>query len=194
MDTIFGLKPHELAAIVFGIVGMVFGLAAYNRAKRSEALSLESNERAKRAEERLNKNDIHSCELAFSQRKAEALNLLTEGEAALMAARRRQLALSDAAYDAGETEVMKVAEKQAAYYEADLSSLKGLRAEAESLPSIGMSHEVIIHMNDIISSIEHSYNPKLINETLGPLMDQAERSIRIFTIHREVADALKEPR
>jgi hypothetical protein len=195
MDTIFGLKPQELAAIIFGIFGMIFGLAAYNRAKRSEALSLESNERAKRAEERLNENDMQSRELAFSQRKAEALKLLTEGESALMAARRRQLALRNAASDAGATDIIKVAEQQAANYEADLITLKELRAEAESMTSIGKSHEEIVFMTEkTIPSIERLFDPKLISEQLGSLMDQAEHDIRIFTIHREVVDALKKQR
>jgi hypothetical protein len=73
MDLFFNLKPNEIAAIVFGIVGMVFGLASYKRAKKSEALPVESNERAARAEQRAIQNEERTRELTFAQRKADAL-------------------------------------------------------------------------------------------------------------------------
>lgn len=192
MDQIFDLKPNELAAIVFGIVGMIFGLASYRRAKRSELLALESNERAKRAEERSILNEDRTRELSYAQRKADALGLVTDGEAALLSARRKLVALRDAASEVGATDVIAPAESFLKTYEKDLSGLKVLQGEIESVTASGRSHEDLVKlMESHIAQIRRLTDSKLIAEEMGTFADQAERNIRLVSVHRQVADRLK---
>jgi len=74
------MMPNDWAAIIFGIVGMVFALVAYNRAQRSEKLSISSDERSKRTEERSIQNDKNNALLAFEQKRQEILHNCLEVE------------------------------------------------------------------------------------------------------------------
>lgn len=191
---ILGLKPNEHAAIVFGIVGMIFGLISYRRSKHSEALANEGNERARRAEERTERNELQARELAFAQRKREALKTLNEGEAAILAARRKMLALSSAALESGATEVIQPAEDFATSYETSLAGLKGVRQMIESMNSSGRSHEdLLLLIESNMAKLEKLYDSKLLAEEIGSFTDEAERSIRLHSVHREVARQLNQP-
>jgi hypothetical protein len=95
-NLILGLKPCELAAIVFGIVGMVFGLISYQRAGRSERMANERNARSI-------KNENQAREIAFARRRSEVLGFVTSGKAAYMAVLRKLRAFQDAALEAGAT-------------------------------------------------------------------------------------------
>lgn len=191
---ILGLKPNELAAIVFGIVGMIFGLISYRRSKHSESLANEGNERARRAEERTERNELQARELAFAQRKREALKTLIEGEAAILAARRKMRALSSTALEVGAAEVIQPAEGFATSYETSLTGLKGVRQMIESMNSSGRSHEELLMLIESnMAKLEKLYDSKLLAEEIGSFTDEAERSIRLHSVQREVARQLKQP-
>ena len=186
------LKPNELAAIIFGVVGMIFGAASYQRAKRSEVIANEGNERGKRAEERATLNEERSRELAFAQRKLEALNLLNDGESALLAGRRRMLALSDRAHEAGAFDVIEPAEMFAKQYQARIAALEEKRREVNGLSSSGRSHDELVRITEsYVAQIKRFYDPKLLEAEDGSFVDQAERNIRLISIENEVKKQLE---
>ena len=185
------LRPNELAAIIFGVIGMILGGASYKRAKRSEAIANEGNERGKRAEERAALTEERSRDLAFAQRKLDALNLLNDGESALSAGRRRMISLADRALEAGATDVIEPAEDFARQYQNRLSALDEKRGEVNGLSSAGRSHDELLRMTEsYVAEIKRIYDPKLLEAEDGSFIDQAERNIRIMSIQIEVEKQL----
>jgi flagellar biosynthesis component FlhA len=164
IDTLLGMKLSDLASIVFGIIAVILGLASYRRAKLSEKLSIESDERAKRAEDRSNANETRAHELTFAQHKSAALDLVTEGEVVRIAAGRRLRSLRDAAIEAGATEVVGPVDQNIAGCEKSVSLIRNLRAEVESVTIAGISHEELVEMIDKVLAKEPGTVPFPYNE------------------------------
>jgi hypothetical protein len=192
MDSlVFGMKANELAAIVFGIVGMVVALVgmvvallSYQRAGRSERLAEESNRRSIESEKR-------AREIAYAQRRAELLGYITEGKVAQMALLRKLAAFRDAALEAHATEVGPQVEKLVPVPTASIAKLTEMEKDIQSIDAAGKSHEDLMRlMSSYVPGIRKLSDPQLIAEEFGKSFDQFERHIREVTLHREVAKQL----
>jgi hypothetical protein len=183
-----GLRPNELAAIVFGIVGMVFGLISYQRAGRSERMANESNARSI-------KNENQAREIAFARRRSEVLAFITSGKAANMAVVRKLKTLQDAALEAGATLVGPTAEGLMAAANASIAKLTEIEKAIESAGAAGKTHEELMTlMSTYIDILKKLTDPVLIAEEFGQTFDQFERNIRIVIVHKEVAKQLGQSR
>jgi hypothetical protein len=187
-NLILGLRPNELAAIVFGIVGMVFGLISYQRAGRSERMANESNARSI-------KNENQAREIAFARRRSEVLGFITSGKLAYMAVLRKLKAFQSAALEAGATQVGPTAESLMAAPNASIAKLTEIEKEIESAGTAGKSHEELMTlMSTYIDILKKSTDPALITEEFGRSFDEFERNIRLVTLHKEVAKQLGQSR
>lgn len=187
-NLILGLKPSELAAIVFGIVGMVFGLTSYQRAGRSERMANESNARSI-------KNENQAREISFARRRSEVLGFITSGKVAHMVVLRKLVAFQDAASEIGATAVVSEAEKLMAGPKHAVANLTTIEKEIESYSATGTTHEALMTlMSAHIDSLKTLSDPILIAEEFAKASDQFERSIRAIAVHREVAIQLGQAR
>ena len=145
------LKPNEFAAIVFGIVGMVFGLIAFQRAGRSERMALEGVNRA--------------LEIAYAQRKDEVLSSITAGRVAYLAVIRKLVGFEDAALEANAAEVGPFAEKLKKGASAAIEKLDELERLIVDTDARGKSHEDLMLLMDRHKvAIKKLADPALIAE------------------------------
>jgi hypothetical protein len=138
MMSTFDMKPHDWAAIVFGIVGMVFALLAYYHSKRSEERSIQTEKR--------------SAATAFVQKRQEVVQVLFEIERAIEGWRREFDLLSRSA----RTEKAKEAIATSAKVLAPLVEMcADERTWLDNL-SVTDSHEVMLRLEERLGNLNQT--------------------------------------
>jgi hypothetical protein len=191
-----GLKPNEIAAIITGIVGMVFGLFQYRRAKRSEELALASDERAKRAEaraeigeeraqraeERTGRMDSEARELLFAAERQSALVSLREEEIAVDLDEWK-LRIDRAAADrVNAVSLLELIDDQLSNCVVRRQPQGELRQLLENVPIKSATHNDIVLVRDKAMSMlkQFAAERKRDDAVLSELREQVQLCVKLF--------------